>query len=175
MSFAKVTSFFNQGGTMANPAVEEQGPRRKLSTNGDVVFHLSSEGEVVYFTQPLQFRLPPPPEPTVNPNPQLSPRSTSTNTNSGYWTVRTLTSRTGSNKDCSTISDMDTTSVIAFRDSDGNKGASTTKAERESSSPALGKASASKEYREGTFVEDNVLVPYDSPITIFTNYGVGGR
>lgn len=71
---------------------------------------------------------------------------------------------------------MDTTSVIAFRDSDGNKGAST-RLDRgsDSSSPALGKASASKEYREGTFVEDNVLVRYDNPITIFTNYGVGGR
>ena len=70
---------------------------------------------------------------------------------------------------------MDTTSVIAFRDQDGNKGKSAVSRESENSSPTSNKSSASREYREGTFVEDNVLVPYDRPITIFTNYGVGGR
>ena len=69
---------------------------------------------------------------------------------------------------------MDTTSVIAFRDCDGNKGKSTSSKDSENASPAP-KGSASREYREGKFVEDNVLVPYDNPITIFTNYGVGGR
>jgi len=33
----------------------------------------------------------------------------------------------------------------------------------------------SREYRATKFTEDHALVPYDKPLTIFTNYGVGGR
>ncbi|GMH58263.1 hypothetical protein TrLO_g12565 [Triparma laevis f. longispina] len=165
MSF--VSQFF--ASSLANPAVEEL--RNKKGSHGDVVYHLpQDESEFCYYTQPLQFRLPvtDPPAPPVG---STSPRPATLN----YWTVRTISARTGWKKDCATIGEMDTTSVIAFRDSDGNKGKTASSKESDNPTPPFPKGSASREYREGKFVEDNVLVPYDSPITIFTNYGVGGR
>ncbi|GMH60577.1 hypothetical protein TL16_g03082 [Triparma laevis f. inornata] len=165
MSF--VSQFF--ASSLANPAVEEL--RNKKGSHGDVVYHLpQDESEFCYYTQPLQFRLPvtDPPAPPVG---STSPRPATLN----YWTVRTISARTGWKKDCATIGETDTTSVIAFRDSDGNKGKTASSKESDNPTPPFPKGSASREYREGKFVEDNVLVPYDSPITIFTNYGVGGR
>ncbi|GMH63386.1 hypothetical protein TrST_g1620 [Triparma strigata] len=166
MSF--VSQFFSSP-LATNP--QEVEVRNKKGSHGDVVYHLpNSESEFCYYTQPLQFRLPMTDSPVVPSAGSTSPRTATPN----YWTVRTISTRTGWKKDCATLGEMDTTSVIAFRDCDGNKGKSTSSKDSENASPAP-KGSASREYREGKFVEDNVLVPYDNPITIFTNYGVGGR
>lgn len=115
---------------MENPSIADNNTRR--GDVADIVYHLSDEGDFAYFTQPLQFRTPSVPavEQDGLASPLASPREvvagscrsdTASASQGTYWTVRTISTRT-EKKACACIGEMDTTSVFAFRDSEGNKG-----------------------------------------------------
>jgi len=156
---------------------------------------ISNIGEPVYLSQPMQLCLPFDNIPSKNgsglkctPEKQhilhhrraldgcasnFSPEICSDSgrlNKSGYWVVRNL-GRTKDKRGCSCIGEMDTTSVFAFRDAYAGKSSGQSPRLQSARQSGAGAIPIAPRVTKAPMT----VVRYNEPVTLYTNYGVGGR